>query len=1257
MKTRILRAAIVMVCLLAQMTFAQNVGTYSASGLREPYGIAMDANFNIYIADSGNNRIVKISGDTQIATILAGSGAAGSSDGIFYAASFNDPHGLMSVTISNTPGLLVADYGNHLIRFVRISDGFVTTIAGQTNGGPASNASGTNATFRYPIGMAQDTNGNVYIADWGNNAIRVMNLGDPVFGVTNLSVFGATFPHPAALTFDDSGQLWVADSDGSARTTDNTVKLITLYTAVTGSLKAFVGGNSVYTAGGYKDDPAGGTNVLFNSPHGLLWDKSDGLLVADSINNVIRLATNNTVYGLTNYSVLTYAGSGLAGSADGTAATAQFNSPCSLVKDTQNGRYLVTDLKNNSIRIIQYGPVLGRCLPPTIGYISIEIDPVTGPYLKLNPVQNYTFNNDGMIGIGWPKGTLCAGAVSTNETPKTPVKGTNDFSIVNFNDYSTDIAQINTVNLLNKGLTITPVVNVSGFCYNPGQQNSVQTNAVFRFETASPALLGKNANSFQVLDLTIGSTLYYTTDGTLPTNSSASAVFTIGQDGNNEVTLDLHTNFANGDSFLFRYFALKQGYKPSLVQSYTFQSSDIIPDFYIRFGNTNNAEPSSRFLTYPGEHFYAPVTLHRGSGGKKVFSLQYNVAVTNGLSVTNKVDGSTIDFTSTFVSLSSPDPGNFYPASDPKIGYMRIPALIFTNALNPQPTDPLPPDGVLVDTNNNLNLLMVAWLYRAGFVYLIINFNNDNTIDFDHSVNFNANSSDLIANSIDHDTLFVEGGPTIVSGVYGFTVPTAANIGDRYFIQLGSPSATSDGVGAPGSDVLITPPQTSQAVTVTNSLFYIVGDAAPFDWFNMGDFGNGKLDNADVMQVYQSAILKYNIPPTNSDFFKSMDSSGRFGNWDSVNQYYTDPGTNGNLALTNQQAMWDGNDFSINTNAFGDRTLNINDVYVTFRRSLDPSLVWFKRYWTNGQFVAVPTSNLASNNNTPHLLLTKAASTVTPKAASQTSYQQSSVSFSAGDAIKSAGQTVQIPITANVFGNYPLRVLGLNLTVVPLDGSPAITQAVQFTPAAGLGQPTITASKYAANYNAAWLNSTISGLTGNTTIGTLTVTIPTTATSSSAYAIHFEHVSASPNGLAIFPKQTLTGLITLSSRASSSYGDGIPDSWRLRWFGTANNLLSVSNACLTGDGINNWKKYVAGVDPNVANNFPSVNPKTPVPSGSTTAIHWPTVSGKQYAIERSASLFPGSWTTITTNTGTGTDMEFDDSPAGQTQFYRVRILP
>jgi hypothetical protein len=236
----------------------------------------------------------------------------------------------------------------------------------------------------------------------------------------------------------------------------------------------------------------------------------------------------------------------------------------------------------------------------------------------------------------------------------------------------------------------------------------------------------------------------------------------------------------------------------------------------------------------------------------------------------------------------------------------------------------------------------------------------------------------------------------------------------------------------------------------------------------------------------------------------------------------------------------------------------------------------------------------------------------------------------------------------------------LNLTVVPLDGSPPLTTQVQFTPSDTLGAPTsgFTATDGGpGNYAAAWLDSTIAGLTGDATLGTLTVAIPANATSLSAYAVHFDHASASPNGLASFPKQTLTGLITLSSRTNSSYGDAIPDSWRLRWFGTTNNILSVSNACPSGDGINNWQKYVAGVDPSTPNDFPSLNPKTPLPTGATAAIHWPSVAGKQYVILRSSNLFSGNWTAIATNTGTGADMEFDDAANGNVYFYRVQVLP
>ncbi len=172
-----------------------------------------------------------------------------------------------------------------------------------------------------------------------------------------------------------------------------------------------------------------------------------------------------------------------------------------------------------------------------------------------------------------------------------------------------------------------------------------------------------------------------------------------------------------------------------------------------------------------------------------------------------------------------------------------------------------------------------------------------------------------------------------------------------------------------------------------------------------------------------------------------------------------------------------------------------------------------------------PKPGAAANNSSP------ATSQLTASVAFLTN--PPSVNFAATDFITSAGQTVQVPITANIFGSYPLRVLMLNLSVEPLDGSPALTSPVQFTPNPALGTPAMTSSTGNGNYAATWLDSTIAGLTGNATVGTLTVTVPANAPSSAAYAVHFDHASASPNGIASFPKQTLTGLVTLSSRTSS----------------------------------------------------------------------------------------------------------------------------
>jgi hypothetical protein len=506
--------------------------------------------------------------------------------------------------------------------------------------------------------------------------------------------------------------------------------------------------------------------------------------------------------------------------------------------------------------------------------------------------------------------------------------------------------------------------------------------------------------------------------------------------------------------------------------------------------------------------------------------------------------------------------------------------------------------------------------------------------------------------------VFLQSGNKIIIGGYGLQVPGAATNGQTYQIQIGRPSATSDGIGTPGSSVYIAAPTNGATaggdpinalkyITV-GQIKYLVGSVYPFRWFNAGDFGSSNLVNADVEQVFQSAIYDVDTPPPGSDLFDAMDSAG-LAYVTNNNGYLVPTGT----AVTTQP-LFDGNDQTINTVAFGDGILDVSDVYVTYRRSLDPSLTWFQRYWNNGQLVAQSVPNVITGAAASPAVRTSSPKVKSPTIASSTNAQ---VNFAATDVSGSAGQTVQVPITATVLGNYPLRVLMLNLTVAALDGSPALTTPVSFTQTAtGLGAPLITDSRGNNNYAAVWLNSTNAGFTGTFTIGYLSITIPAGATTNAAYAIHFDHASASPNGIASFPKKTLTGLITLSSRTNSSYGDGIPDAWRLRWFGTKYNVLSSSNACPSGDGVNNWSKYVAGVDPSVANDFPSTKAASPS-SGSTTAIQWPSTSGTQYVIERSPTLFNGSWTAIATNTGTGATMQFNDTSTSKVLFYRVLIVP
>ena len=1209
MKSKTLLAALAILNLALVAAEGQaTVTTVVTNGLSEPYNVVEDANFNVYVTDSVNNRIVRIDASSQVQSTLAGipEDAPGSDDGPSYLAHFNNPEGLLNVTVAGDDGVLVADNGNHLIRFVRFSDGFVTTLAGQLGGGPAIDGPGLSASFMYPLGLTQDSSNHVYIADFGNNAIRMMDLNDPAFTVTTLTIAGTTLYRPTAVTMADTNQLWVTDAGNQL------VKLITLTSPTSGALTTSLGGYRTIGA----TDSSYGPNARFNSPSGLLWVSGVGLLISDTLNNSIRLATNYTAFGANNYAVSTFAGTpGSAGLVDGAVLSAKFNSPYGIVSDPLNNGFLVADLKNNALRRVQIGPPLPPVPTPQLGWVLFVKDNFGDYVSSLQVGQSFVFNNDVIIAILGTDGTETH--FTYGPTPTNPLNDTipNPSSKVG----STPGVYRNGVHASDVPPSIIlpqPDVTVKAIGFEVGRQSSPIATARFQFKVGAPLIQGDNAAQFTVTEQTTGAELWYTTDGSDPTNAAPSIGPISASSSGLNISLQITTNIT------FKIQGFRASYAPSEIVSQVFSVTNFNAN-KITFG-FGSGEASSEFVAAPGQFFYSPVTMSVLPNAQ-IYSLQFAVTVTNNTGTTHLVQPGALSFTSTLMEAVPPGQGDHLPPGTLQWYNTIPPAMVIGFTTNSVGLTNVPVFQSLLVTNSSLNLLGVGWLERWGQANL-----------------YNTILQDLISFSIPHDTLFNKSLGRVVLGSYGFKVPIDAVPGDQYMIQLTNASATSDGVGAPGSLVFIdTPtngsltvgtPNATKLVTVGQRK-YLVGDVYPFRWFNAGDFGNTNLENADVLQVFQSAIYHMDNPPPGSDFFDGMDSCGYIGMYDQATGYLTNT-----FASGSQTVLFDGNDTTINCIAFGDGVLDVCDVYVTFRRSLDPSLLWFQRFWTNGILEAqiVPNPNAVINCPT----------FVPPPSA-----LVRSVNFNTTDLQGSPGQTLQVPVRAQVLGSYPLRVLGLKLSVSPLDGSPAVTGTLTFTPNAALGQPTLTAPASSASYAAAWLDSTITGLTNDVLLGTLNIPVPGNAASNSAYAIHFDHASASPNGLASFPRKVQTGLVTLADRSTSTYNDGIPDSWRLRYFGTVNNLLSQASADADGDGMNNWQEYVAGTDPT----DPKSNLKVSAQSNSTGLIHWPSVAGKTYVIERSPNLFSPAWIPVSTNTGTGADMQFQDSSSGSARFYRVRV--
>lgn len=189
-------------------------GLVSAAAFNGPREIAADSSGNIYVADTVNHTIRKITPQGVVSTLAGSSGVSGSANGTGTAASFNSPYGL---AVDSAGVVFVADRENHTIRKITPA-GVVTTFAGAATVAGSTDGIGAAARFNNPSALAFDSLGNLFVAEFGNNVIRKI-LADAgtagTVGSTNGTGTAARFNVPVGIAIDSAGNLYVADGGNS----------------------------------------------------------------------------------------------------------------------------------------------------------------------------------------------------------------------------------------------------------------------------------------------------------------------------------------------------------------------------------------------------------------------------------------------------------------------------------------------------------------------------------------------------------------------------------------------------------------------------------------------------------------------------------------------------------------------------------------------------------------------------------------------------------------------------------------------------------------------------------------------------------------------------------------------------------------------------------------------------------------------------------------------------------------------------------
>lgn len=435
------------------------------------------------------------------------------------------------------------------------------------------------------------------------------------------------------------------------------------------------------------------------------------------------------------------------------------------------------------------------------------------------------------------------------------------------------------------------------------------------------------------------------------------------------------------------------------------------------------------------------------------------------------------------------------------------------------------------------------------------------------------------------------------------TIPTTCVAGQSYSLNILYPSATSDGAQA---DV----PMTTMSPRSINiqSIQYLAGDSAAGRWYNAGDFGDSILSSSDVNNaLYAAAGIR--LPYQFSDVFQAMDT------W---------PETPSQI---------------------GDGFITYLDWQTILFRSVGLDNNNWLRYWdSTGARAHVATSQSV----TPH--------TLTPRVLTGpgTVWLRQAAIGSAVAVNQLPGNICSLPVYAKVVSGYSVAGMQFRATLVP-EGNAPTPGAITFTPAGNVTGGQVLPGVSPNDIVCAWsLGALASPLQNSNLIGQISFSIPGGAQSGQRYTLRFSYVDGAADINTAYQMESFPGSVWVMSAAGSA-PSSTSDEWKTYFFGSTTNALANDNADADGDGVPNWKEFLAGTNPTDASSFLQFTSAVSA-SGSTT-LSWLSAPAKTYVIEAAPSINATTWSTLGSVVGDGAVKQVTEPNSGTAQFYRIRLQP